>query len=238
MSRWKRLFTRRPVVVAALLVTVAVAVYVWQVTRTRLPFVLTYCLKYAELKPLESQPQASSTFSCLATKTLKIPAIYYGIWNSEPTNSVLGYPPLELAYPSMQPWATVPWFEQFKTHKLEIRLQGVTDQTVKESFGMRFLGTPKPIKVSQSLYGLNRFDIAGGWTSVLLIPVEDEPRLHIGCAGEISEKVTPTNTLCVSTTRTDWKLGFQYEYPQDLLSRWVDIHRKVIALVDSFITTP
>ena len=238
MSRWTNLFTRKRVVILALLVLTAAAIYTWQVTRTREPVVLTYCLRYGPYKPDEDPRQVQPMSSCVQTKTLKIPAAYYGVWSSGPGSSPPSWFTLEAAYPSMKPWATVPWLEQSKTHKIDIQLEGVTSQTVRESFSNYFLGTPKPTHVVEPLFGLDRFDLPDDWYTMFLLPLEAEPRLHIGCGGPVwTTGQTPVG-FCVTKTRTNWQLKLIYFSPKYLLPQWQDMHNKVITLVDSFIVTP
>lgn len=241
MSRWTNPFTRKRVVILALLVLTAAAIYTWQVMRTRDPAILTYCLKYGPYKPNEDPHQVQPMSSCLETKTLKIPAAYYGVWLSGPGNLAPEATPIEVAYPSMQPWATVPWLEQSKTQKIEIQLEGVDYLTVAELWRLNFLGTLKPIHVAEPLFGLNRYDSPYGdnswWSGMHLLPLEPTPRVKFTCSDK-GLTLDPIRTQCTGTTHTNWHFRVVYRSPRFLLPQWQGVHAKVIALVDSFVITP
>ena len=228
-------------VMVALVVLTLAAIYIWQITRTRDPAVLTYCLKYAPLKPTEDPRRVQPMSSCVHTKTLKVPAAYYGVWYGEPTSSTPEWSPIEVAYPSMKPWATVPWSERSKTHKIEILLKGVDYFTVADLWKLNFLGTPKPIHVAEPLFGLDRHDSPYGdnswWSGMYLLPLEPTPKVKFTCYDK-GIALKPDGTRCSATTFTDWHFRVVYTSPRYLIPQWQVVHAEVIALVDSFIVTP
>ena len=224
--------------IAAVLLLSATAVYVWQITRTRDPAVLTYCLKYAPLKPTEDPRRVQPMSSCVQTKTLKVPAAYYGVWDSGPGTLSPEYANLEVAYPSMKPWVEEPWLEQSRSQKIKIRLGRIGTQSVRDSFKQYFWGTPKPRHVPEPLFGLDRFDLPQGWYTMFLIPLEAEPRVHFGCGGAVWAADKAPTGLCDSQTQTNWELQITYSSPKSLLPQWPDVHAKIISLVDSFVVNP
>ena len=232
MSRWTNLFTRKRVVILALLVLTAAAIYTWQVTRTRDPVVLTYCLKYGPLKGTEDPKKVQSMSSCLQTKTLKIPAAF---GNVKVTDS---WYELELAYPSMEPWRLVPWLDRSSTQKLTIALHGITSQTVHDIWSSSFLSISKPVHLTP-IYGLEQYMQDSWGQRQFLLPLEPVPRVAIDCAYSLGSGKPEDLTLgCAGTSYTDWHLKLHYAYRRILLSEWRTVHAKVHTFIESLVVTP
>lgn len=130
---------------------------------------------------------------CTEYKTLMIPWIYY---SGYPTGRqypvtkkmqelvvIRAMQNLEVAYPSMQPWNSVPLWQRWNTQKIEIDFEGgsLTSQTPRDVFDIYFLGTPKPSHVPGSLYGLDQY-LDEPWRGFqYFLPLEPNPRAFVRC---------------------------------------------------------
>lgn len=202
----------------------------WWLNTLRDPVELNYCRKSINF----GTPQ----YKCLESKILRIPRIYYSGYPIDYSDHLAsGWQELEVAYPSMQPWHSVPLWQRWSTQKIEIVINGVTGQTVRDVFATYFLGHPKPSHVPDSLYGLDQY-LEEPWHGYqYLLPLEANPRVFIHCAynGDLAYEQT---FGCTDTTYTPWSLKLTLYHKRILLSQWADIHAKVQALIQSFVVTP
>jgi hypothetical protein len=236
LTRWSKSVVSRRQVILALLISTAAAIYAWRVFRTRAPAVLTYCMKYAPNTSTETAQKVQPERSFIETKTLKISAAYYGSIIEVADAKASDVQRLDVAYPSMKPWASVPWLKRSTTQKIEVELHGVTLQTVNDIFETHFLGTPKPVHMAP-IYGLDQFvrHTWGQWQ--MLLPLEVAPRVILDCAYSGSLK-DETRLKCSATTFTNWNFKVIYQHERILLAEWQNLHAKVTGLIESFVVSP
>ncbi|MEY3125289.1 MAG: hypothetical protein RLZZ573_1809 [Pseudomonadota bacterium] len=201
-----------------------------EVRPARDPVQVTYCLARTH-GPGERQ--------CIEHKTLRIPASYYFAaaagQNPHPTEAN-PQQKIEVAYPSMQPWSTVPWIERWNTHKIEITLLRVVGSVAKSRLETAFLGTPKPVRL-ESLYGVDQYMEDGWGKNQLLVRSNADPQIFIRCAYS-GLPAHETRFGCRSDTNTTWKLHMSYSHKRVLLPHWEDVQTRVLHLTESFVITP
>lgn len=238
---------KRTLLIAVTLLTTGVFVFLRFESTQRGPVELNYCTNGINY----GTPQVQ----CTEYKTLMIPWIYYsgypnGIQHPV-TKQMLGkirelvvirpMQNLEVAYPSMQPWNSVPLWQRWSTQKIEIDFEGgsLTSQTPRDGLATYFLGTPKPSHVPGSLYGLDQY-LEEPWHSFqYLLPLEPNPRAFLRCGYKANGDLQNEQILgCTATTYTPWHLKLTLHHKRILLSQWADIHAKTQALIQSFVVTP
>lgn len=218
--------TRRRVTLLLLAVMIGV---LWWIGGQRGPVELAYCLKGVN----HDTPQ----YKCLESKILRIPRAYDGdgyAFNFA-TRTANDWLRLEVAYPSMQPWQSVPWRERSSTQKIELELRGMSNHhQVGESIDGYFLGTLKVTHRPEPLLGLDAYERDA---NLILFPFEPIRKIGIQCAnGNYPQE--PALGSCWSRSHTNWGLNLFYYHQQALLPQWAEVNTKVIALVNSFVVTP
>lgn len=205
---------------AALVLAATIAAYPWM-NRQNPPVVLTYCVKYEGPHP---------PLTCVQTKKLNVPAAF---GTKKVGND---WYELELVYPSMEPWTSLPWLERSNKEKLTIALRGVTTQTVQDIFAGYFLGTPKPVHLTP-VYGLDQYLWQGWGKRQVLLPVESAPRFVMECAyGDDLDGENPF--ACQSTSYTDGGLKLVYSHRRALIPDSLTVHSKVHARIESLVIVP
>ena len=209
--------------------------YGWATLANRDPAELTYCTKYGP-DTTNEKPTVTSKRLCMEFKKLKIPAIYYGSFINVSDHHADNTQRLEVAYPSMKAWASVPWFERSGVKKIDIELVAVTPQTTLDNFRNYFLGNPKPVQHSP-IYGLDQHirETWGQWQT--LLPLEAAPRVLLDCAYSVDSK-DEERLGCSGTSYTDWQLQVIYRHKRFLISDWKEVHANVHTLIQSFVVTP
>jgi hypothetical protein len=226
-----------PVMVFMLLITLLVLGWCgyawWKGAPPLAPVELSYCGKSINFGTPQHQ--------CLETLTLRIPRNYFvGGGQFDFSNHVAGeMQNLEVAYPSMQPWYSVPLWQQRDADKIEIDIFRVTSPTVRDDFDVYFLGTPKPSHVPGSLYGLDQY-LEEPWHSFqYFLPLEPNPRTSIRCGYKDNMDLANEQKYgCTAFTYTPWGLKLDIHHKRILLPHWADIHAKTQALIQSFVVTP
>ncbi|MEQ1525392.1 MAG: hypothetical protein ABL911_01425 [Gallionella sp.] len=227
-----------PVIVFMLLITLLVLGWcgyaLWKGAPPLAPVELSYCGKSIHFGTPQHQ--------CLETLTLRIPRDYFvGGGRFDYSRHVAGERQgLEVAYPSMQPWYSVPLWQRWDTHKIEIAITGdVTAYDAKESLKNYSLGTPKPSHVPNLLHGLDQY-LEEPWHGFqYLLPLEPNPRTFIHCGYEDNiDLATEQKYGCSAFTSTLWGLPLTISYKRILLPQWADIHAKTQTLIQSFVVTP
>lgn len=200
----------------------------WWISAQRGPVEIAYCLKGVN----HNTPQ----YKCLESRTLRIPRDYYYGNHLDYSRKVASDSQrLEVAYPSMQSWNSVPWRERSSTQKIELELRGMSNHhQVGENMDAYFLGTPKATRRPNPLLGLDVNEKDG---NLILLPLESIRRVGIWCAnGNYPQK--PASGSCWTYSHTGWGLNFFLSHEQVLLPQWAEVNAKVIALVNSFAVTP
>ena len=205
-----------------------------------------YCTKYGQYdKNALPPPQA-----CLETKRLRIPARYFvGRQKSLDLDSSREPYELKVAYPSMQPWADVPFLERWRdgSRMIEIEVRGIGGGKPMDSADVYLkLGKPadRPVKMPNQPYGLDFYEgkkyVTNSGTYLreeYYMPPEPDPRIFIGC----SYNGVPADDArfgCFTRTYTPWHLHLEYRHKRILLPNWEEIHTKALALIESFVVQP
>ncbi|MES2742982.1 MAG: hypothetical protein V4754_18825 [Pseudomonadota bacterium] len=232
--------TSRSATVTLLLIVFAVA---WWEGSNRSPTEIAFCVNGGI---------PGMNYKCRGTVTLSIPAIYYA-----------GYPldysrhmaqdgqHLEVAYPSMQPWHSLYWWNKWQMHKIEIEIHSFANSRPKEGFQIFSRSLTVLAHKSEPLYGLDNYVLKNSWMGQLLLPLELNPRVFIRCAyngnveddgnlGCLNETLISSNKLqpVGFSPASTWGMSVKYMHKRALLPRWVDLHTKVETLVQSFVTSP
>jgi hypothetical protein len=188
------------------------------------PLEITYCLQHVDF----GKPQ----HKCVETKTLKIPRAYGDSINSSYTDPQLVI--LEIAYPSMQPWKSVPWSERSNTQKIQLDIHGVHRAPVLDDKRLIFIAPPKEVQRLEPLLGLKAYEKDG---RLILVPFDPVWNIAIECAnGKYPQK--PAIGGCWIYSNNDWNLFFLYHHEQTLLPEWRTVNDKLFALVNSFVVSP
>ena len=201
----------------------------WWIGSYRDPVEITYCLNRVNSATLQ--------FKCLEAKTLKIPRAYdgdgYQFNFSNRTANDFQY--LEVAYPSMKPWQSVPWSDRKNTTKIKLQLRGISNRhLVGENMESFFLGSPTAIQRVQPLHGLDLFDKDG---SLILLSSESIRRVGIVC----THGSYPENSevgYCWTYGHTNWGLNLYLGSNHAVLPQWQEVNTKTVALVNSFVVNP
>jgi hypothetical protein len=232
---------RSPLVGLVLLATLLAALlvigglgYYWVQDTKRGPVELSYCTNGINY--------GTPRVQCTEYKILRIPRSYFPLGGhfDYSHHTAGGWEELEVAYPSMQPWHSVPLWEKWKTHKLEVDVKGaLAVLDARESLKVYSLGTPKPSHVQSSLYGLDQYLSEPGHDFQYLLPLEPNPRVFIHCGYKDNGDLAYERGFgCSATTSTSWNLPISIRYKRILLPQWADINAKTQALIKSFVVTP
>ncbi len=221
---------------ATLALLAAVIAAAWPDRTPRPSVEIVYCVN--------GMPKPGGT--CRETVTLKIPAIYYATSNLDYSQHLANEDQhLEVAYPSMQPWHSVPWLDRLKMHKVEIDIFNISSFRPEKLFSIIPADRPDFVHPPVPLYGLdNHFSTR--WHTQLLLPIEPHPRVHIRCAyraeddpmlGCTNSTLAPLNFIQDARLVSDMPIGLnvRYSHKRVLLPDWRDLHFKVRALVRSFV---
>ncbi len=234
-----------PVMVFMLLITLLVlgwSGYAWWKGAPPLaPVELNYCVNGINY----GTPQVQ----CTEYKTLRIPRDYFvGGGRFDYSRHVAGgRQSLEVAYPSMQPWYSVPLWQQRDADKIEIVITGnvtvipaieeVRAQIKKYLSG---LGTLKLSHVQDLLYGLDQYLEEPWHESQYFWSLAPDLRTSIDCGyrADLSGLEYEQKYGCITHIYTLWGLPLTLHHKRILLPHWADIHAKTQALIQSFVVTP
>ena len=198
----------------------------WLIGSNRDPVEITYCFNRVD--------NNTPNYRCLEYKTLKIPRTYYGdgyqLNFGDREGEHISY--LEVAYPSMKPWQSIPWRERKNTQKIELQLRGLSNHHLvgenMETYTV--VSRPQAILRADTLLGLKAYDQDD---NLILLPPEKKPRVGIWCAnGQYPAR--PASGYCWTKSHTNWGLNLYLNHQQALLPQWQQINTETIALVNSF----
>lgn len=202
----------------------------WWVNTYRSPVELVYCSK--------SEGTLTPQYRCLETKALRVPRIYYGGYPLDFSKRQGEWQYLEVAYPSMEPWNSVPLYSRWNTHKLEIQLRSETTRLSREIFDVSVGLPPKASHRLKPIYGLEQYVSGEPDSRQLLLPIETVPRTFISCPYNGGNPKDDGRYGCESFSHTPWGLELFIQHKRILLPQWADIHEKVQALIESFVVNP
>jgi hypothetical protein len=226
------------VMVGMSLVGLLIAAYAWVSTpwynAMRTPSMVRYCIKYQQ--PVIKEAVTNEPL-CLEQTTLKIPPSYYGLLNWADDSADGSVQRLYVAYPSMQPWSTLSWFEKRHTQKISIILQGISWKSARETFDLQLHLSQKPMHL-EPLYGLDQYQyLIITLQRRLLGSFELNTNVVFDCTYS-SDPILNELAMCAATHYTDWHLMVEYWHQRSLLPEWRKLDTKVHALIESFVVTP
>lgn len=147
---WMWLQPRITALGLTLLLATASILFFWWSAAKQGPAEVGYCLKHQD---------GSLHSICLERTKLNIPGTYRPRISRE-THPRGGpaYVELEVAYPSMQPWHTVPLWERRSAHKIAIDMRGIAEPQPYADNIEIFASPPSLfIHMSEPLYGLDNW---------------------------------------------------------------------------------
>lgn len=208
--------------------------------RERAPIDITYCLEIKD-------PRKTSSYECPNKKTLRIPAAYFGLTDPKNPNNPYTNLMLEVDYPSMKPWSSVPWMERWFSQKIEIQIVSLTKPRDAKDFRAISYAKEEIKLMSETPYGLEYYSIINNDRHIFQ-PLDKNRLISISCAYNADPRI---NVGCNSRTfisfrypqvqlPTDAKLKFglhvKYHFKRVLLPDWEDIHVEIASLFESFET--
>jgi hypothetical protein len=215
----------------------ALAIY-WLLGRSTEPTIATFCISYDKQKP---------ELNCLETITLRIPAKFLDLPGANANlNDVLH--PMEVAYPSMQPWRDLSFIQQWNTQKIRFNITGMTNTTSDVLFETALhLGSKSPLPEGLSGLELYRNKEFNNLMDMRPLDRNRETILHCDSWGGVENDTRYScvawANLSVSTVKPEIKelknwLAFKYDYKRILLPQWQEIDTNIRKLIQSFVVAP
>lgn len=206
----------------------------------RAPIDITYCLEIKD-------PRKTSSYECPNKKTLRIPAAYFDSIGLKDPNKSSTHLRLEVEYPSMKPWSSVPWMERLSSQKIKIEIVFLT--IPRKAYEFRKILGPKNFVtlMPETRYGLEYYTVRESIYDVFQ-PIDRNRLIDIKC---VSNRNASENVGCVSRTfiffkrppiqlsedlQSTFALHVKYRFKRILLQDWEDIHAEIASLFESFET--
>jgi hypothetical protein len=186
--------------------------------------------------------EAAKNAPCLEHTALSLPARF----NPKPHEYKDRTIEIAVAYPSMQPWRSVPWMKRPFTEKIYVQFPEYVPHSVEWTIDLYKALHSQPLFVHDKSLGLDTWSMPpkGGWISQIgASPSRD---FYVSCpdfgtrgdytCNAMVREGGASSALLSDTSRKGHPLNFDLQFKQRLLSDWPNLKLATQRLVESFIS--